>query len=174
MRKIMKKQYKLFGITPTAPTFILRVLIEQEYGAEEIQVKQSLIKVVQRQATSEIIETNHGPEAITRIDYLTGDGIFNTDELSGVGFATNDDEVTHIELNFCTTEGSDTASLIVPKKKYPAEESLKNKYLAMIIDHFAPERYAVEVKIDEIKPFLLDIFLQMGGSYAAHNAAEAN
>lgn len=170
----MKKQYKLFGITPTAPTFILRILIEREYGAEEMQVKQSLIKVVQRQATSEIIETSQGPEAITRIDYLTADGIFNTDELSGIGIATSVDEVTHIELNFCTTEGSDTASLIIPKKKYPDEDFLKNKYLVTIIDHFAPERYAVEVKIDEIKPFLLDIFLQMGGSYAVHNAVEAN
>lgn len=174
MRKIMKKQYKLFGITPTAPTFILRVLIEREYGAEEIQVKQSLIKVVQRQATSEIIDTSHGPEAITRIDYLTADGIFNTDELSGAGIATNDDEATHIEMNFCTTEGSDTASLILPNKKYLDEEFLKNKFLATIIDHFAPERYAVEVKIDEIKPFLLDIFLQMGVGYATPNAVEAN
>lgn len=170
----MNKQTKIFGITPSAPTFIIRVLIEHEFGAEEVQVKQSLIKVVQRQATSEIIETSHGPEAITRIDYLTGDGIFNTDELSGVGIATNDDEAAHIEMNFCTTEGSDTASLILPKKKYPDEEFLKNKYLATIIDHFAPERYAVEVKIDEIKPFLLDIVLQMGGSYVSPNAVEAN
>lgn len=170
----MSKQTKIYGITPTAPTFILRVLIEQEFGAEEIQVKQSLIKVVQRQATSEIIETSHGPEVSTQIDYLTADGIFNIDELSGVGIATNDDEITYIELNFCTTESSDTASLIIPKKKYPAEEALKNKYLAKIIDHFAPERYTVEVKIDEIKPFLLEIFMQMGRSYALSNTAEAN
>ncbi len=170
----MSKQTKIYGITPTAPTFILRVLIEQEFGAEEIQVRQSLIKVVQRQATSQIIETRHGPEVTTRIDHLTEDGIFNIDELSGIGVATNVDEVTHIELNFCTTEGSDTASLIIPQKKYPTEEALKNKYLAKIVDHFAPERYAVEVKIDEIKPFLLGIFMQMGRSYAAANTVEAN
>jgi hypothetical protein len=169
----MSKQTKIFGITPQEPTFIIRILIEQEFGSKEIQVKQSLIKVIQRQAISEIIETNHGPEVITQISYLTADGIFNTDELSGVGIATNDDEVTIIEMNFCTTEGSDTANLIIPKKKYRTEEPYKNKYLAKIIDHFAPERYAEEVKIEEIKPFLHSVFSQMSGNNDLPSNAEA-
>jgi len=156
----MNKHYKIFGITPTEPTFIMQVLIEQEFH-EKARIEQALIKVVQIQATSEVVETKNGPEANTRIDYLTGNGIFYNDELSGLGIAADENEPTYIELNFVTTMGSNTAGLIIPKKSYPAEQSQNSQYLNSIIDHLAPERYSVEVDKDAIMDFLLEIFSKM-------------
>ncbi|MBT8521124.1 hypothetical protein G6737_01030 [Polynucleobacter paneuropaeus] len=170
----MNKHYKLFGITPTEPTFIMQVLIEQEFHEEKARIKQELIKVVQIQATSEVVETKNGPEANTRIDYLTGNGIFYNDELSGLGTAADEDELTYIELNFVTTMGSNTASLIIPKKSYPAEQSQKSQYLNSIIDHLAPERYSVEVDKDAIMDFLLGVFSKMAGNAKYLNSLEAS
>jgi hypothetical protein len=170
----MNKHYKLFGITPTEPTFILRVLIEQEFGDGKVHIEQALIKVVQIQATSEVVETKNGPEANTRIDYLTGNGIFYTDELSGVGVAADEDESTYIELNFATTKDSNTASLIIPKKSYPTEQAKNSQYLNLIIDHLAPERYPVEVDKDVIMDFLLGVFSEMTGNNTYLDSLEAS
>jgi hypothetical protein len=169
----MSKQFKIFGITPSEPTFIMRVLIEQEFGDGKVHIEQVLIKVIQIQATSEIIDTKHGPEANTRIDYLTGNGIFCADELSGVGIAANEDESTFIELNFTMTKGSDTASLIIPKKNYPTEQAQNKKYLDLIIGHLAPERYSVEVDKEAIMTFLLGVFSGMTGNSTYLDSLEA-
>ena len=157
----MNKQYKIFGITPYDSTLILRVLIEQHFGEEQVRVEQSLIRVIQIQATSKIIETNDGPEENTRINYLTANGIFYTNELSGLGIANNEDEATYIQLNFITTKDCKWASLIIPTKKNLAEEDPNNKYLNMIVEHLAPESYAIELKKEEIINFLLTVFSKM-------------
>lgn len=170
----MNKHYKLFGITPTEPMFIMRVLIEQKFNSEEIQVKQSLIKVVQIQATSEIVETKSGPEANTRIDYLTADGIFNVDELSGIGIANDEDALTYIGLNFVTAKGSNTASLIIPNKTYPAEQSQNRQYFNLIIEHLAPDRYSEEVDKDVIMDYLLGVFWEITGNNTYLDCLEAS
>jgi len=174
MGKIMKKQYKIFGITPSEPTFIMRVLIEQEFGKEKVHIKQTYIKVTQIQATSEIVDTKHGPEANTRIDYLTGNGIFYNDELSHVGIAVDEDETTCIELNFATTKDSNTANLIIPRKSYPTEQAQNSKYLNLIVDHFAPERYSVEVDKELIMGFLLEVISGMAGDNTYLDVFEAS
>lgn len=158
----MNKHYKIFGITPTEPTYIMRVFIEQEFDEDKVHIEEAIIRVIQIQATSEVFETEHGPEANTRIDYLTKNGIFFTDELSGVGIAANEDESTYIELNLATTKGSNTASLILPNKNYQAGSQSK-KYLDMIFEYLAPEGYPVEVDKGEIVNFLLGVFSLMTG-----------
>jgi hypothetical protein len=158
----MNKHYKIFGITPTEPTYIMRVFIEQEFDDDKVHTEEAMIKVIQIQATSEVFDTEHGPEANTRIDYLTKNGIFPTDELSGVGIAADEDESTYIELNFSTSRNSNTASLILPKKIYPVVSESK-KYLDMIFEYLAPEGYPVEVDKEEIVNFLLGVFSLMTG-----------
>ena len=170
----MNKHHKLFGITPTEPTFIMRVLIEQEFQEDKPRIKQALIKVVQFQATSEVVETKNGPEANTRIDYLTGNGIFYNDELSGAGTASDEDESTYIELNFITAKSSNTASLIIPSKSYSAEQVQHKKYLDLIVDHFAPERYSVEIDKYVIMKFLLEVFSEMTGKNTNLDGLEAS
>lgn len=169
----MNKQYKIFGITPTEPTIIMRVFIEKEFDEEKIHIEQAFIKVVQIQATSEVVETKYGPEANTRIDYLTGNGIFYNDELSGVGIAADEDKSTYIELNFVTTMGSNTASLILPRRDYPAGSKSK-KYLDMILEHLAPERYSVEVDKNVIMDFLLNVFSKMASYNLDYESLEAS
>jgi hypothetical protein len=152
----------------------MRVLVEQKFHEETVRIRQALIKVVQFQATSEVVETKNGQEANTSIDYLTGNGIFYNDELSGLGIAANEDELTYIELNFVTTMGSNTASLIIPKKSYPAEQSQNSQYLNSIIDHLAPERYSVEVDKNAIMGFLLGVFSKMTNNNTYCESLEAS
>ena len=170
----MNKQYKLFGITPSEPTLIMRISIEQELQEDKPRIEEVLIKVVQIQATSEVIETKNGPEANTRIDYLTGNGIFYNDELSGVSTATDEDESTCIKLNFITTKGSNTASLIIPNKSYSAEQVQHKRHLDLIVDHLAPERYSVEIDKDVIVNFLLEVFSKMAGNATYLDSLEAS
>jgi hypothetical protein len=159
----MDKQHKIFGITPAEPLQILRILITQLPVEDKVDVNLSLIRVLQMQATSLIIETRSGPEVTTRVDYLTPSGIFDNDALSGVGIAEEDDDISVIELNFILTRGEETASLIIPANKYSESQALNRRYLQKIIEHFAPDRYSLEVKRNEIVDFLLDVFGDMTG-----------
>ncbi len=159
----MDKQYKLFGITPSKPLQILRILVEQKFDETETRINLSSIRVLQIQATSEILKTISGPEATTRVEYLTTNGIFHADELSGVNIAEGDDDSSSIELNFITTSDDNTASLIIPTKKYLPTQAINDYYLQVLIDHFAPDRHSLEFAKEDITSFLLGVLSKMTG-----------
>ena len=159
----MDKQYKVYGITPSEPMQILRILIELQPGEDKAYINLSSIRVLQIQATSLIIETRSGPEVTTRVDYLTPSGIFHNDELSGVGIDSTEaeSEYSHMELNFIGSRGGDTISLIIPRNKYSENQPLNKKYLQKIIERFAPDGYALEEQKSVVIDTLLDIFSDM-------------
>jgi len=159
----MDMQHKIFGITPTEPLQILRISIEQSLAEEKAKVAQSFIKVAQLQATSSTIETTAGPEVTTRIDYLTFNGIFHNNELSGISIPETEDDIWSIQLNFISEANGATASLIIPTKRHPDSQMRNNYYLQKIIDYLTEDRYPLQLTKDQIIVTLIELFSEMMG-----------
>ncbi|QWD69656.1 hypothetical protein [Polynucleobacter sp. UB-Siik-W21] len=159
----MNTQHKIFGITPTEPLQILRLSIEQQLGTNKTVMSMNSIKAIQLQATSSISKTTSGTEVATRIDFLTLNGIFHNDELSGIGIPQTEDEHWIIQLNFISEVNTGKCSLIVPTKKYPAGQMQNNYFLQKIIDRFTEDRYPLQLKKDQIIAILVEVFSEMTG-----------
>lgn len=171
----MNKQHKVFGITPSEPLQILRISIEQPLDGSKTTILQSGIKVVQLQATSTTFQTTEGPEVSTEIDYLTANGIFHNDELSGIGIPQEEDDIWCMDFNFISTIQSNTASLIIPTKRYPeANQARNNHHLQKVIDRFADGPYSLEMEKEKIIEILLDEFSEMTSNSVFPNKSKGN
>lgn len=130
----MKKIYKSYGIPLATPQEIFSIKIESKFGENSAMVVNTSSTVLEFQAVSTIIESEHPPEGITQVKPLTLGGVFEVSDFSCVYVAKELDEVSCIELNFISDTGSDIASLISPPTKNLFPDSIEYHYLNVIID----------------------------------------
>lgn len=159
----MNTQYKIFGITPSEPLEILRLSIQQQQGEAKPAISISSLKAIQLQAFSSITGTSADPAVITRIEYLTLNGIFHNDELSGVGIPQTEDDLWIIQLNFIAGVNNRRASLIIPKKRYPDHQARNNYFLQKIIDRLTEDQYPLQLEREQIISILEEVFTEMTG-----------
>jgi hypothetical protein len=172
----MKKQYKSHGILTPEPLEIVRIQIEQEFGKSNITTKIDRIRVLQPQAKTELvfIPGQSWPEEDTEIEFLTINGTFWNAGLSGVYEATNEDEMSSIQMNFISTPNSTTLSLIPPKKIYTQHQKVSNRILTQLIESMTSDGESVEIEIEEAKDLMKLALCTMTGNYPLNDEEEGN
>lgn len=161
----------IFGITQADPLQILKISIVQEFGNLNIETTYDSIRVLGVQATSKAINPNLPDVKTTDIEYITPSGIFENEFESGVGIASQYEEVHSFEFNFIASRGGDTASLIAPNAQYPKNQPLNNKYMQRVTQHFTLEGgHPKECTKEQICDDLHAIFCEM--TYEAETALE--
>lgn len=159
----------VFGIAQPEPLQILKITIVQVFGNLNIETTYDSIRVLGVQATSNTINPNLPDVKTIEIEYITPSGMFENEFESGVGIASDCEEVHSFEFNFIASRGGDTASLIVPKERYPKNQPLNNKYTQRVVEHFTLEGgHPKECTKEQICDDLHAIFCEM--TYEAETA----
>lgn len=120
------------------------------------------IRVLEYQAISTVIESEHPPESQTKVAPLTLGGSFDNEISSCVYAAKASEEASCMELNFIVDTGSELASLIPPgPSKYGNPGGIEEHYHNVVLDRLTDNGHPVMMSKARVAKIMEEVFTSM-------------